>query len=378
MLNQTVTNKIIPTEMEMYLHGELVYDDRNSEELYGKNLPWQPSYSDVMKRWSIGDHISQEEQRIVTNLLILDPEYILNNGKSIEFIESIRQSLQSSELQNPDNPEKGLFLYTLFFFLIKTGAGKEAMQVLHELENVFAHYNNSCIPTVNNHNGPLFARDLIDRHLEIWKKPDPVRLAYFEIISRVMDSNELLCLEPDLNLNRLPLPQISLWEEECIEIRSKAFSNYQIKEYKEATILYRRLRIERFELPGTLTHMARVELCTGNFSQAKTHTEMAWRHRAEAPPYVFARILWFKLCLLMLKPEDKEDYSGIISLLKKTLQNQDAYMGWTMEPVLEQLKPKLQKNDHKYLSELVDEMSNKKNITKLDAIPFWKQLNFKT
>lgn len=358
--------------MEIYLHGELVYDDRNSEALFDNNIPWQPYYADVMKRWAIGDYISQEEQRIVTNLLILDPEYILNNGKSLEFIESMRQSLQNPELQNPDNPEKGLFLYTLFYFLIKTGQGKEAMQILHELENVFVYYNNSCIPTLNNHNGPLFARDLIDRHLEIWKRPDLVRLAYYEIISRVMDSKEILFLEPDFNLIRLPLPRISLWEEECKEIRSIAFFHFQNKEYKEATNLYRRLRIERFELPGTLTHMARVEFCTGNLIQAKTHTEMAWRHRDEAPPYVFARILWLKLCLLMLNLEDKEDFSGIFSQLKVILQNQEVFMNWTMEPVLEEIKARLKKSDHDFLSTLIDALSFSEKVEQLDNYPEWK------
>jgi len=280
-------------------------------------------------------------------------------------------------LQNPDNPEKGLFLYTLFYFLIKTGAGKEAMKVLHELNDVFAYYNDSCIPTVNNHNGPLFARDLIDRHLEIWKKPNPVRVAYLEIISRVMDSRELLRLEPDFNLNGLPLPCISLWVEECQEIRSRAFFHFQNKEYKEATILYRKLRIERFELPGTLVHLARLELSTGNITQAETHIEMAWRHRSEAPPYVLARILWLKLCLSMLKNEGKENYTEIVSQLKTILQNPDVIMDWTMEPVLEELKFKLTRAEISFLFALAKAFSIETKISYLNTFNEWKDANLK-
>lgn len=366
--------------MEIDARSELLYDDRNQEDLFGKNLFWQHHYCDVMKRWAIGDHISQEEQRIITNLLILDPEYILNNGKSLEFIEFIRQSLRDQDLQNPDNPEKGLFLYTLFFLLIKTDAGKEAMQVLPELDDVFAHYNNSGIQVLNEPNSSDYQRDIFCPNwcFEIFKVPDQVQIAYLEIISRVMDAYEFLLLDPDLNLSRLPLPRISIRDKECKELRNVALSHFQNKEYKLATILYRRLRIERFELPGTLTHMARVELCAGNILQAETHTEMAWRHRSEAHPYVLARILWLKLCLLMLKTEDNDDFSGIIRQLKTILQNQEAFMEWTMVPVLEELNPKLQKNDHNFLSALVDTLSNRENITILDEFPYWKSLTFKT
>lgn len=147
-------------------------------------------------------------------------------------------------------------------------------------------------------------------------------------------------------------------------MRGNALYLYEQKSYSEAKKIYQRLLMERFELPGTLTHLARLLLTTGDKAQAEIYVTMAWRHRVDAPPYVMARILWFRLCMVLLETGNREDITLILDQIKTLLQNKDAVMMWAMQPLLEQLKPKLQENDHTLLATLVETMSNGENITK--------------
>ena len=47
-------------------------------------------------------------------------------------------------------------------------------------------------------------------------------------------------------------------------------------------------------------------------------------------------------------------------------------MGWSMQPVLEHLKPKLQENDHALLTALVAAMSFKEKLPELDNFEMWR------
>jgi len=331
--------------MENYYPGELVFDDRNQNELFGDTQPLTPFYADVLNRWAIGNSISMEEQRIIVNILILNPDYILQNGKSKEFIEMIRYSFKHLDLQNPNNPEKGLFLYTLFFFLLKTNAGKDALQVLCELEDVFTHYNYlgiQVLDTMNVANTPIYLRERFfsAKHFDNFKNPYPIQTAYFEIISCVMDTNELLSIEPDFNFTRLPLPNKYILDDDCRSLRSEALDLYKNKKYKAAIANYRRLRIEGFELSGTLTHMARIELRIGNIDQAQTHLAMAWRHRENAAPYVLARMLFMNVFLNMLQSKPFEIW---LACLKFIIKDPGIILEWEMGQLISKNEKNLKK-----------------------------------
>ena len=360
--------------METFCRDELVFDVRNQSDLFLKEQFSRPYYADVRKRWTMGNCKSQEEESIAVNILILNPVYILGEGKAAEFLGTLQQLLLQPDLQNPDNAEKGLLLYVIFYLSLKTRTGDKLFNILKELEDVFAHYRNSNIRVLNAQNVPKFSNDIIylSSLPENLSNLDPIPKAYFEIISLVMDSTELLSLNPDFNLRRLPLPPSVLWNEKCEGLRSEALNLYKRKKYKEAKVNYKRLLIEGFELPGTLVHLVRIELITGNIEQAKTHIEMAWRLRQEASPYVLARILWCKLCLWMLNPINEEDYLFILGQLKTALKNENATMKWDMQELLDYLVNKLTDIDLALLTSLVDTMSYKD--VKLEEFAEWREL----
>ena len=360
--------------METLSKDELVFDVRNQSDLFVRDPFSTPYYADVIKRWTIGNCQSSEEESIAVNILILNPDYILRNRISAKFIETLWQLLSMLDLQNPDNVEKGLLLYILFYLFLKTQPGDELIKILHELEEVFVHYTNSNIRILNAQNIPKYCSDLIclSSHQENFTKLDPIPKAYFEIISLVMDSRELLSLNADFNLRNLPLPPRVLWKEKCEGLRGEALHLYKRKEYDVAMIIYKRLRIEGFELPGTLVHMVRIELMIGNIEQAETHVTMAWRLRNEAPPYVLARILWCKLCLWMYNPINNEDYLFILGQLKTLLKKENATMKWDMEELLDHLITRLTDIDLALLTSLVDALSY--TDAKLDEFPLWREL----
>ena len=96
-------------------YDELVFDDRDSKDLFEHENPRQPFYADIAKRWLSGDNLTKNEQTTVTEILIFYPDYILKNGRTEEFIELLKNSLREPCLSNQTNPEKGLFLYLLLY-----------------------------------------------------------------------------------------------------------------------------------------------------------------------------------------------------------------------------------------------------------------------
>lgn len=358
-------------------YNELLFDNRSSNDLFETNFTKPPFFADVIKRWFDGNKISDLEEGIVETILILDPKYVLKSGRTVEFIKWIRYSLKKSEFKGYENPEKGLFLYTLFYFLLKTGKSSEALQLLPELEEVFIHYNDSGFQVLDAVTIPSLRLEYFQeiRYTKAQMKPDTIRAAYFDIISLVMDSKELLELKPDFNLDNLPVPGNTLPALDCIELRSCAISLFLKKEIDKAMAIYQRLLIEQFELPGTLTHMARVELSNGNFQQVEFFTEMAWRLRGDAPLYVLARILWFKLCLGMLQTDNEEKYPLILDQLKEVLQYKESMMKWSMEPAFETLQSKISEYQFSLLTSLVDAFSYGKDQGRLDEFHDWRDAN---
>jgi tetratricopeptide (TPR) repeat protein len=352
---------------------DLFFDTRNSDDLFSNNSNRQPFFADVLKRWEIGTIKTDNEHNIVMNLMVFNSKCIPYYGRLTVLITFVREKLQEPHLQNPLNPEKGLYLYTLFYLLIRTGKLKESLQVLQDLKQVSNDYLDSEIQISN----ALFENS--DKIYMFWSNSEPkhkeksnkLANAYFEIISSIMDANELLLISEEFNLNKLPLPVDNVIDNSW-GLRSKAFQHFQNKDYHVAIDLYRRMLIERSEVPGTLTHMARIEVIIGNVLQAKTHIEMAWRHRYEAPLYVIARILWFKLCFLKIQNEELEA-PKILGKLKSILYDPEVLMEWTMQPVLDELKPKLSENDHSLLMALVESMGHKEKIVLLNNFSEWKE-----
>ena len=158
--------------------------------------------------------------------------------------------------------------------------------------------------------------------------------------------------------------------EDPAELRREALSFFKEGAYDEAERNLRLLLDANFDVPGTHCHLARVLLMQDKLETAREEIRLAWELRNDAPAYSIPRILWFHIIFAILDGRTQSPYLG---RLKTALNNDGAFMEWTMDPVLDHLKPKLTLEDHALLSALVAAMSDKQNLTALDQFPQWRE-----
>jgi hypothetical protein len=142
-------------------------------------------------------------------------------------------------------------------------------------------------------------------------------------------------------------------------------------EYNHCEKLLNSVLEVNFEVPGTYCHLARVCLITNRNPEAKSNTMAAWDHRTEAPLYVIPRIIWFQLFFALSENNDN-GFQSLLNKLKYAIQDKNAFMDWHMKPVLEQIKPQIKESQYVLLSALVDALSDKKNLEKLNDFAEWR------
>jgi WD40 repeat protein len=163
-----------------------------------------------------------------------------------------------------------------------------------------------------------------------------------------------------------------------LTLRQRALESFQLGNYTEAEELLLRILGQNFEVSGTCCHLARIDLITEEFEQARRHVAQAWANGAEAPPYVIPRILWLQLALALLDREEEgkarmKNVVRVLGKLKTALQNDVAFLGWTMEPVLDHLRSKLETQNLDLLTALVAALGDRTKVEKLDAFPVWRE-----
>jgi tetratricopeptide (TPR) repeat protein len=153
---------------------------------------------------------------------------------------------------------------------------------------------------------------------------------------------------------------------------------FVLGDYPKAEELLNRLLQAGFEPASTRHHLARVCLITDRLAEAREHVAQAWSARADAQPYLIARLLWFQLALALLEAVDKEEdgmnKAGLLlGRLKTALQNDTVFMEWNMQPVLDHLKPRLPTDACTLLAALVAALSFKEKVAELEVIPAWRE-----
>jgi hypothetical protein len=117
---------------------------------------------------------------------------------------------------------------------------------------------------------------------------------------------------------------------------------------------------------------------TDQRKEACEHVSKAWADRADAKPYLVARLLWFQLALGMLEESGhgaeagEQQTANALGMLKTALHIEGAHMEWTMDPVLDHLKPRLTASDHAILTAMVAAMGNSEKLAELDQFPAWR------
>jgi tetratricopeptide (TPR) repeat protein len=180
-----------------------------------------------------------------------------------------------------------------------------------------------------------------------------------------------------------PQPQTTR-EQQLLALRQTALKLYRQGDYAKAEEILRGLVEAEFEMPTNLMHLARLCLITNRDSEAKELVVRALSYRANAPVYTIPRLLWFQLALDMLEQDQATEIRGqmsatILGRLKTALQNDEAFMEWTMQPVLDHLhsklgigNSKLETQDLELLTALVAALNDAKNLSALDAFPVWR------
>ena len=162
-----------------------------------------------------------------------------------------------------------------------------------------------------------------------------------------------------------------------LTLRSLALDFFKLGEFAKAEELLNRILESGFEVPGTHHHLARICLMTDRNIEAQVHIAQAWRARAEAKSYIIARLLWLRLVTRLLC--DQQSTTGddtsktILAQLKGLLQDDAAFMEWSMELVLKHLEGKLDVDALQFLSALVADMSDRNNLSVLDQHAVWRE-----
>jgi tetratricopeptide (TPR) repeat protein len=336
-------------------YDDLVFDDRVQENLFSGYRHKYPSYADILKRWEFGCNLTAGEKKKVCNILIFYPDYILNSGRTEEIIELIRNSLQLTDIYGRLNPEKGLLLYTLLLLLLIHRKIEESFEVVERIKNFIIDF---CQTSGTSYS----VYSVLPAYLE---------KAYVEIIIRIMDRRELLWVKPGFSISQLPLfPAKKLPVYEGNDLRGRALDYYQKKEYDKASDLYRKMLINKFEMPGTLTHLIRLEMTRCNLAQAEIFVINAWRIRHEAPAYVLARILFFVVLLKVLRADPIENWLGCI---KEVLNRVDSRMEWDMERLISIYEKDINPQKSFLLRALLRGINNLGDEGPLNEIEAWQK-----
>jgi hypothetical protein len=140
-------------------------------------------------------------------------------------------------------------------------------------------------------------------------------------------------------------------------------------DFAGAETLLHGLLEERFNLPSTHCHMARVLLMTDREPGAREHINMAWTIREQADRYVVARILFFKCVFAMF---DGADLAAIIAQLKPIVSEPSAHLEWTIMPMLDHLRPRLGEANFEFLVVLAEVLSDSDPVSRLEDYLQWQ------
>jgi hypothetical protein len=352
------------------LNDDLVFDDRKQKDIFCGSFTGQPFYADILKRWVSGIRLSDRERKIVTGILVLNPEYLPGHDKSEEVIEFIKVELQQPDVNNHGNPEKGLFMYNLFYFMLLQRKWIELKALSDLIQEYFVtFYSNLSEPPEPGKaaHSVLFSEEG-DSDISVF--PAPYEKCYIEIISRIMSRGEVLDLNSGFNISLLPGPPgIRLANCNGHSLRSHALELYHFADYEKASAVYRKMLVYKFEMPGTLAHLARLELTRGDLAQAEVFLINGWRLRSEAPSYVLVRILYLIVFMSMLRSVQFEKWLGC---LKEVMNRPDSKMQWDMDRLLERYKKELTPDHFNLLKVLLKVLSGEDDEGELNKSEMWK------
>ena len=153
--------------------------------------------------------------------------------------------------------------------------------------------------------------------------------------------------------------------------RQSALEFYLSGDFAVAEELLRGVLADQFEVPSTHTHLARVLMMVNREDVAREQVALAWAARNQGPAYVTGRTLFFQ-CLFAIF--DGNAISGLVAQLKQVLSAGDAHMDWSIQPMLDHVRPRLSRVDWRFLNALARTLSNSSNLPRLSQVPEWRNV----
>lgn len=151
--------------------------------------------------------------------------------------------------------------------------------------------------------------------------------------------------------------------------RREASDRILAGDYPGAEALVRGLLRERFEVPSTHCHLARILLMTDREGEAREQVACAWEARSETNTYVVARILFFQCLFAMF---DAADIAPMVGQIKSILNGPSAHMDWTVLPMLNRLRPQLGRTNFQFMRALAAALSDASALSRLEDFPAWR------
>ncbi len=222
----------------------------------------------------------------------------------------------------------------------------------------------------------LMFRQVLETRERVLGKDHPDTLDSMKELADLLEKTDRLDEACLLRRRRIDFLSAN-YEAPPLTLRSLATDCFILGEFAKAEELLNRILESGFEVPGTHHHLARICLITDRNIEAQDHIAQAWSTRAAAKSYIVARLLWLSLVTRLLCDQQSTTGDGtsktILAQLKGLLQDDAAFMEWSMELVLKHLEGKLDVDALQFLSALVAAMSDRNNLSVLDQFALWRE-----
>jgi tetratricopeptide (TPR) repeat protein len=167
------------------------------------------------------------------------------------------------------------------------------------------------------------------------------------------------------------------------QVRAVALDLYKRGEIARAAELFEALLQAGLDVALVGSHLARIYVLTDRMGELRALMTRAWEQQAAAPPYVVPRLVWFQLLLVVVGEKSavssqESEVRRLLGKLKTLVQRETSFAEWIMQPVLEHLKGRMQKEeggsgDWELLAALVAALNDRTKLPDLDRFPAWRE-----
>ena len=297
-------------------NGELYFDDQPVETMIYLKEPLQnPSPVNILTQWLNGLVLSKDWGSIVVKLLINNYRIAIEQNKALEASLILKTALEEIEFLVSDKMKVLIALWKLS----ENAAPVESPECYNRAKEFFNQHKNEIDDYTWRYYSRLFNRENIES--------DPYYL------------------------------------------RSKAWDNLDKGEFAVAEKIYQGLIEQKFELPGTYCHLARVQLLMRDEKAASKSVASAWKLRTEALKYVVPRIIFLKILILLI--ENRNPFFWIIRI-KALLTTDSASLDWDIETTIKTYELQLSELNFVFLLALAEAIQRKDKVEKLETFAIWK------